>query len=89
MKTIKIPDKIHAKLTSVLGQLIAESAKTKTYADAIEAMLDRSVILPPDLAEATQGFITENKQLGYSNKDELVKDVLRQALIDRKRKVSN
>jgi hypothetical protein len=42
MKTLKISDQLHAELTSVVGQIIVESGKTKTYENAIEALLHRS-----------------------------------------------
>jgi hypothetical protein len=34
--------------SSVLGRLMAEMGKMKTYSDAIEAMLNKSVILSPE-----------------------------------------
>lgn len=37
MKAIKISDQLHGELTSVLGQLIAESGQIKTYENAIQA----------------------------------------------------
>ena len=39
MKAVKISDKLHAELTSVVGQLIAESGQIKTYENAIQALL--------------------------------------------------
>jgi hypothetical protein len=47
LKTLKISDEAHVKLTSVVGKLMAESGKTKTYSDAIEAILSKSVVLSP------------------------------------------
>jgi hypothetical protein len=46
MKTLKISDKVHGKLTAVLGELMAKTGKMKTYQDAIDAVLNKSVILP-------------------------------------------
>lgn len=46
MKTLRISDQAHAKLTSVVGRLMAETGRTKTYSDAIEAILNKSVVLP-------------------------------------------
>jgi hypothetical protein len=87
MKAIKLTDEIHEELTGKLGQLIAESAKIKTYADVIEALLHRSVILPSDLAAEIQEYISKNPQFGYSTKDEFVKEILRQALFCKIRKL--
>ncbi|MCW4007386.1 MAG: hypothetical protein NWF09_01660 [Candidatus Bathyarchaeota archaeon] len=41
MKTLKISDETHAKLTRIVGQLTATSGKKKTYEDAINALLDQ------------------------------------------------
>jgi hypothetical protein len=41
MKTLKISDQTHAKLTKIVGQLIAETGKIKTYEDAICVLLDK------------------------------------------------
>ena len=37
MKTIKISDGAHKKLTATLGTLMAQTGKMQTYQDAIEA----------------------------------------------------
>lgn len=57
MKTIKISDRLHAELTAVVGELIAESGTIKTCEDAIEALLHRSVVLPPDLVKAIEDYV--------------------------------
>ncbi|MBT0160194.1 hypothetical protein G4O51_09440 [Candidatus Bathyarchaeota archaeon A05DMB-2] len=41
MKTIKISDEKHAKLTRIVGQLTAESGKIRTYEDAINELLTK------------------------------------------------
>lgn len=41
MKAIKISDQTHARLTAVLGKLIAKSSKIKTYEDTVVALLDK------------------------------------------------
>ena len=56
MKAIKISDQLHAELTSVVGQLIAESGKTKTYENAIEALLHRSIVMPPKFIVEVEDF---------------------------------
>jgi hypothetical protein len=74
VKTLRISDEAHAKLTSVAGRLIAETGKMKTYSDAIEAMLSKSVILSPELLDEVDSFIKENPQLGYTSKEEFLQD---------------
>jgi hypothetical protein len=77
MKTLKISNDIHSKLTSLLGELTAETSKMQTYQDAINALLNESVMLPPEVITQTQNFIEEHKQLGYTTKEEFVRDAIR------------
>ena len=77
MKAIKISDDIHSKLTGLLGELTAETSKMQTYQDAINALLNESVILPPEVIVQTENFIEENKQMGYTTKEEFVRDAIR------------
>src|SRR5512143_3260923 len=77
MKNIKISDDVHTKLTSLLGELTAETSKMQTYQDAITALLNESVMLPPEVLTQTQNFIEENKQMGYTTKEEFVRDAIR------------
>ena len=77
MKTLKISDDVHSKLTSLLGELTAETSKMQTYQDAINALLKESVILPAELIALTENFIEENKNLGFTTKEEFVRDAIR------------
>ena len=77
MKTLKISDEAHAKLTSVVGRLMAETGKMKTYSDAIEALLSKSVILSPELLDQVESFIKDNVPLGYTTKEEFIQDAVR------------
>ena len=70
LKTLKISDEAHAKLTSVVGRLMAETGKMKTYSDAIEALLSKSVILSPELIGQVGSVIKDNVPLGYATKEE-------------------
>jgi hypothetical protein len=76
LKTLKISDQAHAEFTSVVGRLMAETGKMKTYSDAIEAMLSKSVMLSPELLEQVGNFIRENAQLGYTAKEEFIQDAI-------------
>ena len=49
----------------------------QTYQDAINALLNESVMLPPEVIAQTQNFIEENKQMGYTTKEEFVRDAIR------------
>ena len=77
MKTLKTSDEAHAKLTSVVGRLMAESGKTKTYSDAIEALLNNSVILSPELIGQVESFLKDNIRLGYASKEEFIQEAIR------------
>ena len=77
MKTLKISNDAHTKLTSLLGELTAETSKMQTYQDAINALLNESVMLPPELITQTQNFIEEHRQMGYTTKEEFVRDAIR------------
>jgi len=80
MKTLKISDEIHQKLTQFLGELTAQTMKMQTYQDAIQALLNQSVILPPELIADVENFIQENKHLGYTTKEEFIRDATRARL---------
>jgi hypothetical protein len=77
MKTLRISDEAHGRLTSILGRLMAETGKMKTYSDAIETMLSKSVILSAELMSEVETFIRENAQLGYCTKEEFIQDAVR------------
>jgi Arc/MetJ-type ribon-helix-helix transcriptional regulator len=77
MKAIKISDDIHSKLTGLLGELTAETNKMQTYQDAINALLEQSVILPSEVITRVESFIEENKDTGFTNKEDFVRDAIR------------
>ncbi len=80
MKAIKISDDIHSKLTGLLGELTAQTNKMQTYQDAINALLKESVILPSELIAKVENFIEENKDRGFTNKEDFVRDAIRRSL---------
>jgi len=80
LKTLKISDDIHSKLTGLLGELTAQTNKMQTYQDAINALLKESVMLPPEIIVQTENFIEENKDLGFTTKEEFVRDAIRRRL---------
>jgi hypothetical protein len=77
MKTIKISDYAHQKLTATLGTLMAQTGKMQTYQDAIEATLNQSVTLPPELLAEIEKFIGGNKHLGFTTREEFIRDAAR------------
>jgi hypothetical protein len=77
MKTLKISDGVHQKLTALLGELVTQTSKMQTYQDAINALINESVILPQELLTQTQAFIEENKHLGFTTKEEFIRDAIR------------
>lgn len=82
MKTLRVSDDAHEKLTALLGELTAQKKMMQTYTDAIEALLSRSVILPPRLLEEVENFIKENRVYGYTTREEFIRDAIRRRLDD-------
>ena len=80
MKTLRISDDAHQKLTALLGEITAQTMKMQTYTDAIESLLSQSVILPPELLNETEDFIEANKHLGYTTREEFIRDAIRSQL---------
>ncbi len=77
MKTLRISDDAHQKLTAMLGEITAQTMKMQTYTDAIENLISTSVNLPPELLNETQSFIETNRQLGYTSREEFIRDAIR------------
>ena len=77
MKTLRISDDAHQKLTGMLGEITAQTMKMQTYTDAIENLLSQSVTLPPELLDEIQTFMEANRQMGYTTKEEFVRDAIR------------
>jgi len=77
MKTLKISDDVHQKLTALLGELTAQTMKMQTYQDAIAALLSQSVVLPPELLREVENFIQKHKHKGYTRKEEFIRQAIR------------
>jgi Arc/MetJ-type ribon-helix-helix transcriptional regulator len=77
MKTLRISDDAHQRLTALLGELTAQTMKMQTYTDAIESLLSQSVILPPELLAQIESFIEENRHLGFTTREEFIRDAVR------------
>lgn len=82
MKTLRIEDDTHEKLTSLVGELTAQSGKMQTYADAITKMLETSIILPENLLKEVSQAIREGKIVGYTTPADFVRDAVRRRLED-------
>ena len=67
-------------LTRLLGEMIAQSGKAKTFSDVIEALVSRSVLLPPEVVRHVEEFVEANKQLGYTTREEFVREAVTEAL---------
>jgi uncharacterized protein (UPF0305 family) len=77
MKTLRISDETHRKLTATLGTLMAQTGKLQTYSDAIEALLNCSIILRLELLAEVEKYINENKQQGYITREEFIAEATR------------
>jgi len=49
----------------------------QTYTDAIENVLSQSVILPPELLLDIENFVGSNRNLGYTTREEFIRDAVR------------
>jgi Arc/MetJ-type ribon-helix-helix transcriptional regulator len=77
MKTLRVSDDAHQKLTALLGEITAQTMTMQTYTDAIETLLSTSVMLPAELLAEIEKFIETNKHLGYTTREELIRDAIR------------
>jgi hypothetical protein len=77
MKTLRISDDAHQRLTALLGELTAQTMKMQTYTDAIESLLSQSVILPSEILAQIENFIEENRHLAYTTREEFIRDAIR------------
>ena len=76
MKTLRVSDYVHRELTRLLDEMMAQSGKAKTFSDVIEALVSRSVLLPPELLRHVDEFIERNKQLGYATREEFIREAV-------------
>lgn len=77
MKTLRISDDAHQRLTALLGELTAQTMKMQTYTDAVESLLSQSVILPSEVLSQIESFIDENRHFGYTTREEFIRDAVR------------
>ncbi|MEM3640876.1 MAG: ribbon-helix-helix domain-containing protein [Candidatus Bathyarchaeia archaeon] len=77
MKTLRISDETHRRLTATLGMLMAETGELQTYDSTITALLMRSVKLPKETIMEVENFIKENRHRGYITKEEFIKEAIR------------
>jgi len=80
LKTLRVSDDAHEKLTALLGEMTAQKRAMQTYTDAIESLLSRSVILPDDLLSEVERVIREKPELGYTTREEFIRDAVRHRL---------
>lgn len=80
LKTVKIQDEIHLKLTALVGELTAESGKLQTYADVLNKLLETSILLPEDLVTKTTEAINNHRAVGYTTVTDFVRDAVRRRL---------
>jgi len=77
MKTLRISDSAHEKLTQLLGDLTIQTKTLQTYTDAIEQLLSNSVILPKELLAEVENYVKENKHRGYISREDFIRDAIR------------
>jgi len=80
MKTLRVQDEVHEKLTTLVGELTAESGKLQTYADVLTKLLETSIILPEDLIKEISEVIKDRRVVGYTTPADFVRDAVRRRL---------
>jgi Arc/MetJ-type ribon-helix-helix transcriptional regulator len=80
MKTVRLQDGIHEKLTTLVGELTAQSGTLQTYADALLKLIETSIILPEDLIAEIYETIKKGKVIGYTTTADFVRDAVRRRL---------
>jgi len=80
MKTLRIENGAHEKLTSLVGELTAQSGRMQTYADAIMELLESSVVLPKDLLNKVSEVVEKKKSFGYTTREDFIRDAVRRRL---------
>jgi metal-responsive CopG/Arc/MetJ family transcriptional regulator len=60
--------------------MMARSGKAQTFSDVIEALVSRAVLLSPELVRHVEEFIESNKQLGYTTREEFIREAVTEAL---------
>ena len=80
MKTLRVSDTVHPELTRLLGEMMAQTGKAQTFSDVIEALVSRAVLLPPELLRQVDEFIEANKQLGYTTREEFIREAVTEKL---------
>ena len=77
MKTLRVSEDAHRKLTRLLGEMMAQTRKAQTFSDVIEALVSRSVLLPPELLAEIEKFMHEKKSFGFTTKEDFLRDAAR------------
>ena len=80
MKTLKVQDEIHEKLTTLVGEMTAESGKLQTYADALTKLLETSIVFPEALVQKISETIKGRRAVGYTTVTDFVRDAVRRRL---------
>jgi predicted nucleic acid-binding protein len=75
LKTIRVSDGLHGKLTRLLGEMIAKTGKPKTYNEIISALTDQSVIISTELLEKIDTVINI-KQFGHKTREQFIEDAV-------------
>jgi hypothetical protein len=75
LKTIRVSDTIHNKLTRSLGEMMAKTGKPQTYNDIISVLTDQAVIMPAELLEKIDVVINA-RQLGCKTREKFVEDAV-------------
>jgi hypothetical protein len=71
LKTIRVSETVHNKLTRLPGETMAKTGKPQTYNDIIGILTDQAVIISAELLEKID-MIVSSKQLGYKTREKFI-----------------
>ena len=80
MKTLRVSDTAHRELTRLLGEMMAQTRKPQIYTNVIETLVSRCVLLSPELLRHVDEFIEANKHLGYTTREEFIREAVNETL---------
>lgn len=75
MKTLRVSNSVHDKLTRMLGEIMTKTGKPKTYNDVIDVLTAQFVIIPTELLEKIDTTVS-TKQFGYKTREQFIEDAV-------------
>jgi hypothetical protein len=75
LKTLRVSDSLHDKLTRLLGEMMAKTGKPQTYTDVVDRLTAQSIIMPTKLLEKIDAVIN-TKQFSCKSREQFIEDAV-------------